>query len=262
MPRLLVIAGTLLALALPLAAQQQDNSSQQQQNPPAPTGTQPRKDQKDQPKKSAAQANPFPQAQSEAAAEKAQQPDSTSAPDAPQPSSSPDSPQPKATPPAGAPTKTSDQNPFPEAESERAARQARQQQNPPAPGPTRSPDDQSYSSSHVQGLEAPPSTDEQPPANLPPSPLPYNPKLAKKDANVGDFYMESGDWRGAYDRFLEANRSDPGNAEAVFGLAESARHLGHRDEALRNYRLYLSALPNGPHAKEIHKALKEMGVEP
>jgi Flp pilus assembly protein TadD len=74
--------------------------------------------------------------------------------------------------------------------------------------------------------------------------------------------MESGNWKGAYDRFLEANRSDPGNAEAVFGLAESARHLHLDDEARRNYHLYLSALPNGPHAKEIHKALKQMGAEP
>jgi hypothetical protein len=73
--------------------------------------------------------------------------------------------------------------------------------------------------------------------------------------------MESGNWKGAYDRFLEAHQSDPGNAEAVFGLAESAHHLRMDDVALPNYRLYLSALPNGPHAKEIHKALKQMGAE-
>ncbi len=106
-----------------------------------------------------------------------------------------------------------------------------------------------------------PTTDETPPANLPPSQLPFDSKLAKKDANIGDYYMESGNWKGAHERFLEANRSDPGNAEAVFGLAESARHLHLDDEALRNYRLYLSALPNGPHAKEIHKALKQMGAD-
>jgi tetratricopeptide (TPR) repeat protein len=90
----------------------------------------------------------------------------------------------------------------------------------------------------------------------------FNPRLARKDAQIGDFYLESGNYKGAYDRFLEANRSDPGNAEAVFGLAESARRLQHRDEALRNYRLYLSALPNGPRAKEVRKALREMGAAP
>jgi tetratricopeptide (TPR) repeat protein len=113
----------------------------------------------------------------------------------------------------------------------------------------------------VKGLDMP-TTDETPPPNLPPSSLPYNPKLARKDAEIGDFYMQSGNWRGAYERFIEANRSDPGNPEAVFGLAESARRLSHMDEALRNYRLYLSALPNGPHAKEVRKALKEMGAAP
>lgn len=252
-----LIAGITLALALPLAAQQQDNSSQQPSSPPASTSNaapqkkdqKNQKDPKDQPKKSTGEENPFPRAQSEAAARKTQQSDSGSQPNAPQPQSgSPSQPA-----PAG-------ENPFPEAQSEKAAHQA-EQQDPSQPNSTPgSPDDQNFSSSQVKGLNMP-TTDETPPTNLPPSPLPWNPKLARKDANIGDFYMETGDWKGAYDRFLEANRSDPGNAEAVFGLAESARHIGHQDEALRMYRLYLSALPRGPHAKEVHKALKEMGVE-
>ena len=230
-----LIAGIVLALALPLAAQSQDNSSQQQQNPPAPTNksAQQKKDQpKDQPKKSTAQDNPFPEAQSEAAAHQSQQQQN--------PNAAPDAPQPQSAPKAGSPDKPAGPNSFPEAQSEKAARDAQQTD---------------------KGLDMP-TTDETPPANLSPSPLPFDTKRAKKDANIGDYYMESGNWKGAYDRFLEANRSDPGNAEAVFGLAESARHLHLDDEARRNYRLYLSALPNGPHAKEIHKALKQMGAEP
>lgn len=247
-----LIAGIALALALPLAAQQQDNSSQQpSSSPPAPTSKSApqKKDQKDPPKKNTPEENPFPRAESEAAAQKAQPPDSGSQPNAPQPQ-------------PGSPSKPgpSGENPFPEAQSEKAAHQAEQQDRSEpnsAPGST---EDQNFSSSQVKGLDMP-TTDETPPTNLPPSPLPWNPKLARKDANIGDFYMETGDWKGAYDRFLEANRSDPGNAEAVFGLAESAQHIGHQDEALRMYRLYLSALPRGSHAKEVHKALKEMGAE-
>ena len=242
-----LIAGITLALALPLAAQQQDNSSQQQ-NPPAQNSksAQPKKD---QPKKSTAEENPFPRTQSEAAAQKAQQQDSGAAPNAPQPQGGPgNSGQSTAKP------SSSDQNPFPEAQSEKAAHADGEQNQPD------STNDQSFSSSHVKGLDMP-TTDETPPANLPPSPLPFDPKLARKDANIGDFYMETGDWKGAYDRFLEANRSDPGNAEAVFGLGLSAQHIGHRDEALRMYRLYLLALPRGPHAKDVHKALKSLGVE-
>ena len=250
-----LIAGIVLALALPLAAQSQDNSSQQQQTPPAPTNksAQQKKDQpKDQPKKSTAQDNPFPEAQSEAAAHQSQQQQN--------PNAAPDAPQPQSAPKAGSPDKPAGPNSFPEAQSEKAARDA-QQTDKDQPGSAPSSDEPSYSSSRVKGLDMP-TTDETPPANLSPSPLPFDTKRAKKDANIGDYYMESGNWKGAYDRFLEANRSDPGNAEAVFGLAESARHLHLDDEARRNYRLYLSALPNGPHAKEIHKALKQMGAEP
>ncbi len=248
-----LIAGTVLLLALPIAAQQQDNSAPAQQNPPAqtsPSNTQ----KKDQPKKSTAEQNPFPEAQSEAAAHQAQQQDNSSEPSAPQPQTASQS---------GSSTKpsTAGQNTFPEAQSEKAAQKAQQQDDATPSGKPNPPDDQNYSSSRVKGLDMP-TTGETAPPDLPPSSLPYNPKLARKDAQIGDFYLDSGNYRGAYDRFLEANRSDPGNAEAVFGLAESARHLSHTDEAIRNYRLYLSALPNGPHAKEVRKALKEMGAAP
>jgi len=247
MLRSLLFASVAL-LALPLAAQQQDNSAPPpQQNPPAqssPSTTQ----KKDQPKKSTSQENPFPEAQSEAAAHQSQQ----------QNNAGPSAPEPQTAPQSGSPGKpAADQNPFPTEQSEKAAHQG---QTPDQPAHAPQPDDQNYSSSQVKGLDMP-TTDEAPPPGVV-TQLPYSPRLAKKDAQIGDFYLESGNYRGAYDRFLEANHSDPGNAEAVFGLAESARHLSHTDEALRYYRLYLTALPNGPHAKEVRKALKEMGAEP
>jgi Flp pilus assembly protein TadD len=76
------------------------------------------------------------------------------------------------------------------------------------------------------------------------------------------FYLKTGNYQGAYDRLREAARVDPTNADAVFGLAEAARHLNRRDEAIRNYQLYLSALPDGPRAKDARKGLKELGVKP
>jgi tetratricopeptide (TPR) repeat protein len=254
----LLIAGSLVLLALPITAQQQDNSAPPpQQNTPAQSGSSTQK--KDQPKKSTAQENPFPEAQSEAAAHQTQRQTSGSQPDAPQPQTAPSGGS------QGKPS-TSDHNPFPEAQSEKAAHQDQPNNSPALPAKPASPDDGSFSSSHVKGLDMPDTASGNPSdadkAAAAEATLPYNPKLARKDAGVGDFYLESGDYRGAYDRFLEANRSDPGNAEAVFGLAESARHLDRTDEAVRNYRLYLSALPYGPHAKEVRKALKEMGAAP
>jgi len=248
MLRQCAIAVVALLVALPLAARAQDNAAAPQQNPPsAPTPKdQPKKDQQ---KKSTADQNPFPEAQSEQAAHQAQQGDAT-----------PSAPQPQTTPQRGEQSKpsTAGENPFPEAQSEKAAHQAQPEPSAPAPASTSAGD--SYSSSQVKGLDLPDA--EGAPASAAAAPMLYNPKLARKDAQIGDFYLESGNYKGAYDRFLEASRSDPGNAEAVFGLADSARHLNLRDEALRNYRLYLSALPNGPHAKEIRKALREMGAAP
>jgi tetratricopeptide (TPR) repeat protein len=246
-----LLFGSIALLALHLAAQQQDNSAPPpQQNAPAQT-TPSTTQKKDQPKKNSSQENPFPEAQSEAAAHQAQQ----------QNNAEPSAPEPQTAPQSGSPNKpaAADQNPFPSAQSEKAAHQAQQPDQPATSGPPR-PDDQNYSSSQVKGLNMP-TTEEAPPPGMT-TQLPYSPRLAKKDAQIGDFYLASGNYRGAYDRFLEANHSDPGNAEAVFGLAESARHLSHADEALRYYRLYLTALPNGPHAKEVRKALKEMDAEP
>ncbi len=249
-----LIAGSIISsaalLTLPILAQQ-DSTSAQQQPPPAQSTSTQNPQKKDQPKKSAAQENPFPEAQSQAAAQQ----QTGSEPSAPQPQNS------QAAPQSPSQNKTGDQNPFPQEQSEKAAHTAQEPDNPnPAPP---SNGDENYSSSRVKGLDMP-AADAASAAPVPSvgASLPYNPKLARKDAEIGDFYMESGNFKGAYDRFLEANRSDPGNAEAVYGLGESARHLDRRDEALRNYRLYLAALPNGPHAKEIRKAMKEIGADP
>jgi len=243
-------------LALPVAAQQQENSAPPpQQNPPASTSSTNQKpataaDPKTagqkpaQPKKkpSTSEQNPFPEAQSEAAAHQTQQPSDGSTPQAP-------------TPEAGdkaAGDKQGDSNPFPETQSEKAAKQDRQPSSGAAPEDK--PDENSSSSQISPKLLDIPGDKDANNAAV------ESPQLAVKDTQVGTFYLKTGDYKGAYDRFVEATRVDPGNADAVFGLAESARRLNHRDEAIRNYRLYLSALPDGPRAKEARKALKEMGV--
>jgi tetratricopeptide (TPR) repeat protein len=81
---------------------------------------------------------------------------------------------------------------------------------------------------------------------------------AKEDVYVGNFYLQSGDFVGAYARFKEASTLRPENVEAMFGLAEAARHLKKNDEALENYRLYLDVVPNGPKAKDARKALASL----
>lgn len=86
----------------------------------------------------------------------------------------------------------------------------------------------------------------------------HDPKLAAKDDKVGSFYLQTHDYKGAYDRFLEATRVAPEDGNAVFGLAESARGLNKTHEAITNYSVYLQAFPHGKKAKDAEKALAEL----
>jgi tetratricopeptide (TPR) repeat protein len=258
-----IVVLPVLTLALPLAAQQQASSSSQQnqsqQDQSAPNAPTPQKSTQQTPpakkKTSETEQNAFPEAQSEAAAHPGQaQQDST--PSAPAPQNQPATQN-------GKPS-TADQNPFPEAQSESAQRaqeserqHAGQNNGQNAADSGKAPGD--YSSSHLKLLDLPGDNEANPDAA---GANGHNPALATKDAQVGTFYLKTGDYKGAYDRFAEATKADPGNADAVFGLAECARRLNHRDEAVRNYQLYLSALPDGPRAKDSRKALKELGVDP
>lgn len=220
-------------LALPLGAQQQDSSAPPPQQRSQEKHKKP--EQQNQTQKKPAEQNPFPEAQSEAAARHAQQQEQPPAPSAPAPhETAPDKPS------------EANRNPFPQQQSRQAAQQEQKQ----------SSSGSSYSSSQagLEGFEPPKTADDL--RNI------HNPSLGKKDAQVGLFYLKTGNYQGAYDRLQEAARVDPTNADAVFGLAEAARHLNRRDEAIRNYQLYLSALPDGPRAKDARKGLKELGVKP
>lgn len=87
----------------------------------------------------------------------------------------------------------------------------------------------------------------------------HDPQLGAKDVRVGGFYLQVKNYKGAYDRFLEATRVAPENGQAVFGLAEAARGLDRKQEAVTNYTIYLQAFPDGKKAKDAQKALKELG---
>ncbi len=239
-PALMTIlpAAAALLLALPLAAQQPTSGSTQQPSTTQQTTTKQSDKKQTKKKTDSKKDSPAPQNPPAAPVPAAPVP---SAPAPQNPSTPPPAPQPQHG------TSTADQNPFPEAQSEQAAREAKQRQDA-------EPD--TSSSSAVPGLNLPAKSSKQPAAPA------LNSSLGRQDTKVGDFYRQSGDWKGAYSRFLEATQADPGDAEAVFGLADSARHLGYRKVAIQNFQLYLSALPNGPRAKDARKALKDMGAQP
>jgi tetratricopeptide (TPR) repeat protein len=81
---------------------------------------------------------------------------------------------------------------------------------------------------------------------------------AQDDIRVGRFYLGDGNYTGAYGRFSEANRMDPTNLDAIYGLAASAAGLHHTDEALTNYKLYLEIAPDGNDAKSARRAIRAL----
>jgi tetratricopeptide (TPR) repeat protein len=85
-----------------------------------------------------------------------------------------------------------------------------------------------------------------------------NPVQAKKDAEVGGFYLKQGNYQGALLRYKDAAAADPTNVEAIFGLAETLRLLKNNAEAAKNYQLYLDIVPNGPRSRQALKALKTL----
>ena len=154
----------------------------------------------------------------------------------------------KAAPDAASDTKhaPADDNPFPEAVSRDAAKAAGNDQNP-APKSDLPP---GVSSSQSGGADA------ENPSGA--APQVSDPPRARKDAEVGSFYLKSGDYQGALLRYQDAMAVDPTNVDAIFGLAETQQMLKKNADAARNYQLYLDILPNGPKAKQAMKALKTL----
>jgi len=168
---------------------------------------------------------------------------------------------------------TAQDNPFPEAISKKAAADAGNPA-PDAPSPKPSttsdkapasgnskPPAPDYSSSRT-GLTDINSDDSESRISDGAGGYIHDPKLAAQDVKVGGYYLVNADPKGAYARFKEATRVDPGNANAVYGLAEAARALKLNNEAAENYRVYLDAFPDGPKAKAARKALAQLGEAP
>jgi hypothetical protein len=189
--------------------------------------------------KAASDENPFPEAVSQAAAHSS-----------------------SSTAPAASSSANAANNPFPEDVSRSAAKGQNGQKNPTVPVP---PGVSSSRSSDAadQGDDIDQSGDA---ANSDGNAGKETRKLlagdgrarAKKDVQVGEFYLQTGDNRGAYLRYKDALAYDPANVDAIFGLAEAARKLKLIPEAEKNYELYLQIVPDGSKAKDASKALHSL----
>jgi hypothetical protein len=135
--------------------------------------------------------------------------------------------------------------------------------------PVRSPDDpapaiasgsEADSSSSLTGMEnlLPRPEDDQPSKKKKLSVKePTHQEASSKDIEVGSYYLDKKNWKGALSRFESALVLDPENPEVYWGLAEAERHLGNLADARTNYGKVAEYDPDSPHGKQARKALKE-----
>ncbi len=81
------------------------------------------------------------------------------------------------------------------------------------------------------------------------------------DEQVGAYYLETKNWKGALSRFESALVLDPENPDVYWGLGEAQRHLGRFAEARANYRKLVEYDPDSKHGKEAQKLLKTPELE-
>lgn len=226
---------------------------------------------KSTPDKDPAASNPFPMAQSKAAAKADAQQD---APQSAEPiqnssSSTPGVHPPATTNPSGKSGQSSPakDNPFPEAQSKAAAKAGEQQGGEGGtansqgagivrPGSTSSAKG-GYSSSdaHLQERE------------LGTGNLGTHPKLDSftrdqspdgridDDLNTADLYMKNGNYRGGYLRYQDALQYDPTNDTALYGLADALCKKNQTGPAMAHFKSYATSNPQGKYARKAEKML-------
>ncbi len=137
----------------------------------------------------------------------------------------------------------------------------------PAPNPTGA-QGEGWSSSlkDVQSILDQPSPDDQRPGKkkkrepADAEKQPTRKEAATHDIGVGSYYLDTRDWKGALSRFESALILDPENPEVYWGLAEAERHLGQFANARAHFEKLLLYDPDGKHAREARKALKDPAI--
>ncbi len=142
--------------------------------------------------------------------------------------------------------------------------------------PARSPDDPAPAAGDAQGegwssslkdiqsiLPQTSADDERPEKKK--KKVPAEKELTHKEAaaheiEVGSYYLDTQDWKGALSRFESALVLDPENPEVYWGLAEAERHLGQYANARAHFEKLLLYDPDGRHGREARKALKDPAI--
>lgn len=79
-----------------------------------------------------------------------------------------------------------------------------------------------------------------------------------EDLDIAHFYTQTGDLQGAYLRSQDAVKIAPGDPDAHFALAEAARKLNKRDQAIAEYSACLKFDPSDKEAAASRKELARL----
>ena len=218
-----------------------------------------------------AASNPFPMAQSEAAAKADAQQE---APQSSEPMQNSTSPNPGTQPPATSnPSRKSGQslpakdNPFPEAQSKAAAKADQKQGGEAGTGssPGSGIPQPGSSSSSKGGYSS--SDAHLPEPDVGEGNLGTHPKLdsftrdqnpdgrVDDDLNTADLYMKNGNYRGGYVRYQDVLQFDPTNDTALYGLADALCKENQTSEAMAHFKSYAISNPQGKYARKAEKML-------
>ncbi len=106
-----------------------------------------------------------------------------------------------------------------------------------------------------QGQEqAPPEEDE----SLITKEYSFNPLQASKEIKVGLYYLKKGNNKAASQRFTEATRWDPTNAEGFLRLGEVKEKVHDKKAAAAAYAKYLEIAPDAKDAGDVKKRLERI----
>lgn len=89
---------------------------------------------------------------------------------------------------------------------------------------------------------------------------PTHEEAAAEDINVGNYYLQTKNWKAALSRFESALVLDPESPDVYWGLAVAEHHLGDFADARAYYSKVIEYDPDSHHAKEAHKALNEPAI--
>jgi Flp pilus assembly protein TadD len=88
-----------------------------------------------------------------------------------------------------------------------------------------------------------------------------DPAKAKKEIEVGDFYMRRGRYNSAAHRYEEATRWQPKNAQAYLKLGQALEKKDDPVRAAQAYRKFVELAPGDKQSKELRRKIEKLETE-